>query len=124
MILRKKFLNDILDRSWKEIVKGQITVKRQIENENGGFLNAVRDIVYDTFVISHCDIFIKTDENRNSKVGVKVLGDAAVWLEEVHASGLRGTDIIVIGGIEYSITKIDTFDSVYKDRSRVELVRL
>ena len=124
MILREKFISNILGRSWQEIVKGQITVKRQIKNENGGFLNAVRELDYDTYVIPHCDIFIKTDENKNTRTGIKILGDAAVWADEVYASDLIGTDIIVIGGVEYCIIKIDTYDSIYKDKSRVELMRV
>ena len=123
MILRKKFIQDIFNRSWKEIVKGQITVKRQVQNE-GGFLNAVRTIDYDSFPIANCDIFIKTGENKNTKAGVKILGDAAVWLEAMDASGLTDTDIIVIGGVEYGIVRVDTHDSVYTDKSRIELVRL
>jgi|GEM_PF-3193733 hypothetical protein len=123
MMLRQRYVSHLFNRSWKQVVKGEVTVKRQITNEKEGFLNAARSISYNTDVLRGCDIFILTGENKNTRVGIKILGDAAVWMEKVQASGLTSTDILVISETDYRIMKITHHDSLYGDRSRVDLER-
>jgi hypothetical protein len=69
-------------------------------------------------------MFILSGENKNTRVGIKILGDAAVWLSKVQIVGLNETDIIEISGIDYRIVKVDLHDSFYKDRVRVDLARV
>jgi hypothetical protein len=124
MMLRQKYIDSIIDRSWKQIVTGEVIVKRQTNNEKGGFLNAIRDIDYEPYTLRNCDMFILSGENKNTRVGIKILGDAAVWLSKVQIVGLNETDIIEISGIDYRIVKVDLHDSFYKDRVRVDLARV
>lgn len=123
MMLRQRYVSHLFSRSWDGIVKGTITVKRQVNNDNNGFLNAARGISYNTDTLRNCDVFILTGENKNTRVGIKILGDAAVWMEKIQASGLNATDILVISETDYRIMKITHHDSLYGDRSRVDLER-
>lgn len=124
MNLRTRYMTEVLNRSWKQVVKGEVTVKSQITNEKEGFLNAVRNVDYDAYTVGNCDIFILSVENRNTKTGIKLLGDAAVWMEKVQAASLNATDIIAIEGSDYRIIKINLNDSVYGDRVKIELERM
>ncbi len=123
MMLRQRYVSHLFSRSWDGIVKGTITVKRQVNNDNDGFLNAARSINYNTDILRNCDVFILTGENKNTRVGIKILGDAAVWMAKVQASGLTSTDILVISETDYRIMKITHHDSLYGYRSRVDLER-